>query len=43
MFSGKNLSLEMLRAGWATTYEQTNAEYGPWGKEFFLKIEQDAK
>jgi endonuclease YncB( thermonuclease family) len=43
MTSGKSLSLEMLRAGWATTYEQSNAEYGPWGKEEFLRVEQEAK
>jgi hypothetical protein len=41
--SGKSVSLEMLRAGWATTYEQANAEYGPWGKEMFLQLEQEAK
>lgn len=41
--TGKPLSLEMLRAGWATTYEQTGAEYGSWGKDEFLRIENEAK
>ncbi|KAH7912076.1 SNase-domain-containing protein [Hygrophoropsis aurantiaca] len=40
---GKILSLEMLRAGWATTYEQAGAEYGPVGKDEFLKVEATAK
>lgn len=40
---GKNLSLEMLKAGWVTTYEQAGAEYGKWGKEEFLRIENEAK
>ena len=33
----------MLRAGWATTYEQAGAEYGKWGKDEFLRIEAEAK
>lgn len=41
--SGKSLPLEMLRAGWATTYEQSGAEYGKWGKVEFLRIESEAK
>jgi endonuclease YncB( thermonuclease family) len=41
--SGKNLSLEMLKAGWVTTYEQAGAEYGKWGKNDFLRIEAEAK
>ncbi|KAK7032896.1 putative endonuclease LCL3 [Favolaschia claudopus] len=41
--SGKSLSLEMLRAGWVTTYEQAGAEYGKWGKEEFLRVENEAK
>ncbi|KII90188.1 hypothetical protein PLICRDRAFT_108674 [Plicaturopsis crispa FD-325 SS-3] len=40
---GKSLSLEMLRAGWVTTYEQAGAEYGRWGKDEFLRIEGEAK
>jgi hypothetical protein len=42
-FSGKSLSLEMLRAGWVTIYEQSGAEYGKWGKDEFLRIEAEAK
>ncbi|KAF8917898.1 hypothetical protein CPB85DRAFT_1214547 [Mucidula mucida] len=42
-FSGKNLSLEMLKAGWVTTYEQAGAEYGNWGKEEYLRVEMEAK
>lgn len=38
-----NLSLEMLRAGWATTYEQSNAEYGASSKDEFLRTEEEAK
>ncbi|KAJ6612271.1 SNase-domain-containing protein [Mycena sp. CBHHK59/15] len=41
--SGKSLSLEMLRTGWVTTYEQAGAEYGKWGKEEFLRVENEAK
>jgi hypothetical protein len=33
----------MLKAGWATIYEQANAEYGPLGKESYLKVEKQAK
>ncbi|KIK57480.1 hypothetical protein GYMLUDRAFT_46065 [Collybiopsis luxurians FD-317 M1] len=38
-----SLALEMLRAGCATVYEQSGAEYGSWGKEEFLKAEAEAK
>ncbi|KAJ7178853.1 hypothetical protein C8R43DRAFT_974465 [Mycena crocata] len=41
--TGKSLSLEMLKAGWVTTYEQAGAEYGKWGKEVFLQTEAEAK
>ncbi|KAJ7039540.1 hypothetical protein C8F04DRAFT_1085636 [Mycena alexandri] len=41
--AGKSLSLEMLKAGWVTTYEQAGAEYGKWGKEEFLRVENEAK
>ena len=41
--SGKNLSLEMLKAGWVTTYEQAGAEYGRLGKDEFLRVEAAAK
>ena len=40
---GKNLSIEMLRAGWVTTYEQAGASYGTEGKDEFLRIEAEAK
>ncbi|KAF7984509.1 hypothetical protein HWV62_13663 [Athelia sp. TMB] len=43
LFSGKCLSLEMLRAGWATTYEQAGAEYGKGGKDAFLRVEAEAR
>ncbi|KAG5643184.1 hypothetical protein DXG03_001388 [Asterophora parasitica] len=43
LVSGKVLALEMLRAGWATTYEQAGAEHGKWGKETFLRLEKEAK
>ncbi|KAF5381914.1 hypothetical protein D9757_007538 [Collybiopsis confluens] len=38
-----NLALEMIKAGCATVYEQSGAEYGKWGKEEYLKAESDAK
>ena len=41
--SGRSLALEMLAAGWATTYEQAGAEYGRWGKDAFLRAESIAK
>jgi len=41
--SGRSLALEMLKAGWAITYEQSGAEYGKWGKDEFLKVEAEAK
>ncbi|KAJ7454825.1 SNase-domain-containing protein [Mycena latifolia] len=40
---GKSLSLEMLRAGWVTTYQQAGAEYGKWGLDEFLRVENEAK
>jgi endonuclease YncB( thermonuclease family) len=42
-FKGKPVAFEMLRAGHATTYEQAGAEYGPWGKAKFLRLEAIAK
>jgi hypothetical protein len=33
----------MIRAGWATTYLQSGAEYGRLGKEKFLAMEAQAK
>ncbi|KAJ7056550.1 hypothetical protein C8F01DRAFT_1154070 [Mycena amicta] len=43
LFYGKWLSLEMLKAGWVTTYEQAGAEYGKWSKEEFNRVENEAK
>ncbi|KAF8524330.1 hypothetical protein BU17DRAFT_35306, partial [Hysterangium stoloniferum] len=37
------VSIAMLSAGYATTYEQSGAEYGRWGKEEFLKYEEVAR
>lgn len=42
-FFGKNLAVEMLRAGCATTYEQAGAEYGKQGKEEYLRVEKEAR
>ncbi|KAK7439068.1 putative endonuclease lcl3 [Stygiomarasmius scandens] len=44
-FSSKmtDVCLEMLKAGWAVTYDQHGAEYGPGGKEVYLKAETKAK
>jgi hypothetical protein len=33
----------MLRAGWAVTYDQSGAEYGPYTKEYFLEIQKKAE
>nr|GAT55274.1 predicted protein [Mycena chlorophos] len=43
LFYGKSLSLEMLKAGWATTYQQAGAEYGKWSREEFIRVEDEAK
>ncbi|KAF5329709.1 hypothetical protein D9619_009157 [Psilocybe cf. subviscida] len=43
LFYGKNLPTEMLKAGWAVTYEQAGAEYGRLGKEGYLRFEAQAK
>ncbi|KAH7103005.1 SNase-domain-containing protein [Auriculariales sp. MPI-PUGE-AT-0066] len=43
LFTGRNVSLEMLKAGWATTYEQAGAEYGKKTREQFLLVEAQAK
>ncbi|KAH9856144.1 SNase-domain-containing protein [Lenzites betulinus] len=40
---GKDLSLEMLRAGCASVYEQTGAEYGKSGLEEFLRVQKEAQ
>ncbi|KAI0819808.1 SNase-domain-containing protein [Trametes gibbosa] len=41
--NGKDLSLEMLRAGCASVYEQTGAEYGQSGLEEFLRVQKEAQ
>lgn len=43
LVAGRNLSLEMLRAGWAETYEQAGAEYGRWGSAEFLRLQAEAQ
>ncbi|KAF9476914.1 SNase-domain-containing protein [Pholiota conissans] len=43
LFYGKNLPVEMLKAGWAVIYEQAGAEYGKLGKEGYLRLEAQAK
>ncbi|KAF8200336.1 hypothetical protein BJ912DRAFT_628428 [Pholiota molesta] len=43
LFYGKNLPAEMLKAGWALTYEQAGAEYGRLGKEGYLRLETQAR
>ncbi|KAH9477145.1 putative endonuclease lcl3 [Psilocybe cubensis] len=43
LFHGKNVSAEMLKAGWAVTYQQAGAEYGHLGKDGFLRLENEAK
>ncbi|KAH8093112.1 SNase-domain-containing protein [Cristinia sonorae] len=40
---GKCVSLEMLKAGWAVTYEQAGAEYGRWGKDTFKALQTEAE
>jgi len=41
--AGRNVSLDMLRAGWVETYEQSGAEYGKWGKDEFLRLQAEAQ
>lgn len=43
LFKGRHLSMEMLKDGWATVYEQGGAEYYPYTKDAFLKTEAAAK
>jgi hypothetical protein len=42
-FRYRCVSLDMLEAGWAVVYEQSNAAYGKYGKERFLAVEAAAK
>ncbi|KAI0295108.1 hypothetical protein B0F90DRAFT_1927656 [Multifurca ochricompacta] len=39
----RNLSLEMVRAGWAVVYEQAGAEYGEVGKDPYLLAQAEAQ
>ncbi|KAI0351247.1 staphylococcal nuclease [Trametes cingulata] len=41
--TGRDLSLEMLRAGWGAVYEQAGAEYGKSGLEEFLRVQSEAQ
>ncbi|KAI0334286.1 SNase-domain-containing protein [Cubamyces sp. BRFM 1775] len=41
--TGKDVSLEMLRAGWAGVYEQAGGEYGRSGLAEFLRVQQAAQ
>ncbi|TFK27309.1 mitochondrial protein [Coprinopsis marcescibilis] len=43
VYKGKNISREILSAGFASVYEQAGAEYGPYGKEHFQQLEATAK
>ena len=42
-YFGRCLSLDMIKDGWATTYEQSGAVYGRWGKQAFLDLEAKAR
>ncbi|KAG8856860.1 putative endonuclease lcl3 [Serendipita sp. 411] len=42
-FRYRCVSLDMLRAGWADVYEQSNADYGKWGKDHFLSVLAEAQ
>jgi hypothetical protein len=37
------ISAEMARAGLATIYESKNAEYGEFGKDYFLELKKAAQ
>lgn len=41
--TGRNVSQEMLKAGWATTYDQAGAAYGERTREQFQLLEAEAK
>ena len=43
LLPAQDISLAMLRAGWATTYAQAGAQYGDRTKEQFIAIEEAAK
>lgn len=37
------MSLELLKAGWGTIYEQAGAEYAKGRKDEYIRIEAEAK
>jgi hypothetical protein len=39
----RNLSLEMVRAGWGTAYTGVGAKYGGWGQAAFLEAQAEAQ
>ncbi|KAI0776651.1 SNase-domain-containing protein [Trametes elegans] len=41
--TGKDVSVEMLRAGWGSVYEQTGAEYGRSGLAEFMRLQSEAQ
>ncbi|KAI0689060.1 hypothetical protein BC835DRAFT_1283776 [Cytidiella melzeri] len=43
VFTGENICLSMLRAGWAVVYEQSAAVYGSVAKAEFMAIQEEAK
>lgn len=43
LFRGRNVSLELLKAGWGTIYEQAGAEYAKGRKDEYIRIEAEAK
>ena len=43
MFARRNISIEMVKAGWAEVYEQSGAEYGKLGKDEYLKAQKEAQ
>ncbi|PVF96787.1 SNase-domain-containing protein [Serendipita vermifera] len=42
-FRYRCVSIDMLKAGWATVYQQSYAEYGKWGKDYLLGLEKAAQ
>jgi endonuclease YncB( thermonuclease family) len=43
MGTTRNLSLEMVRAGWGVVYEKHGAVYGQWGKDAYLAAQSEAQ
>ena len=42
-YRGRDVSLEMVKAGWAEIYEQSGAEYGRIGLEEFKRQQAKAE